>query len=78
MDSYNLSDLEKETLLLVVTSTFGNGDSPSNGKVNFSIVSVFILPSIMSVDCQCNFSFFLLQKLKNALLTMKQLSNKFR
>ncbi|XP_060115369.1 nitric oxide synthase, inducible [Heteronotia binoei] len=49
MDSYNLSDLEKETLLLVVTSTFGNGDSPSNGK-----------------------------KLKNALLTMKQLSNKFR
>nr|XP_056721020.1 nitric oxide synthase, inducible [Euleptes europaea] len=49
MDSYNLSDLEKETLLLVVTSTFGNGDSPSNGK-----------------------------KLKNALLTMKQLCNKFR
>ncbi|XP_077168526.1 nitric oxide synthase, inducible isoform X2 [Paroedura picta] len=49
MDHYNSSDLEKETLLLVVTSTFGNGDSPSNGK-----------------------------KLKNALLTMKQLSNKFR
>ncbi|XP_015277399.1 PREDICTED: nitric oxide synthase, inducible [Gekko japonicus] len=49
MDSYNLSDLEKETLLLVVTSTFGNGDSPSNGK-----------------------------KVKNALLTTKQLSNKFR
>ncbi|XP_052545039.1 nitric oxide synthase, inducible [Tympanuchus pallidicinctus] len=32
MDEYNISDLEKETLLLVVTSTFGNGDSPNNGK----------------------------------------------
>uniref|UniRef100_A0A8C2UBW6 Nitric oxide synthase n=1 Tax=Coturnix japonica TaxID=93934 RepID=A0A8C2UBW6_COTJA len=35
MDEYNISDLEKETLLLVVTSTFGNGDSPNNGKVLF-------------------------------------------
>lgn len=33
MDEYNISDLEEETLLLVVTSTFGNGDSPNNGKV---------------------------------------------
>uniref|UniRef100_A0A8D2LTW8 Nitric oxide synthase, inducible n=1 Tax=Varanus komodoensis TaxID=61221 RepID=A0A8D2LTW8_VARKO len=33
MDNYDPGDLEKETLLLVVTSTFGNGDSPSNGKV---------------------------------------------
>ncbi|NXM79089.1 NOS2 protein, partial [Serilophus lunatus] len=32
MDEYNVCDLEKETLLLVVTSTFGNGDSPGNGK----------------------------------------------
>uniref|UniRef100_A0A8B9GBV5 Nitric oxide synthase n=1 Tax=Amazona collaria TaxID=241587 RepID=A0A8B9GBV5_9PSIT len=32
MDEYNICDLEKETLLLVVTSTFGNGDSPNNGK----------------------------------------------
>ncbi|NWI87775.1 NOS2 protein, partial [Pitta sordida] len=32
MDEYNISDLEEETLLLVVTSTFGNGDSPVNGK----------------------------------------------
>uniref|UniRef100_A0A669PH31 Nitric oxide synthase, inducible n=1 Tax=Phasianus colchicus TaxID=9054 RepID=A0A669PH31_PHACC len=36
MDEYNISDLEKETLLLVVTSTFGNGDSPNNGKVLFA------------------------------------------
>ncbi|XP_039576696.1 nitric oxide synthase, inducible [Passer montanus] len=32
MDEYNICDLEKETLLLVVTSTFGNGDAPGNGK----------------------------------------------
>ncbi|XP_078535483.1 nitric oxide synthase, inducible [Lissotriton helveticus] len=32
MDKYKVSDLEKETLLLVVTSTFGNGDSPHNGE----------------------------------------------
>uniref|UniRef100_A0A8C0FLR7 Nitric oxide synthase, inducible n=1 Tax=Bubo bubo TaxID=30461 RepID=A0A8C0FLR7_BUBBB len=36
MDEYNICDLEKETLLLVVTSTFGNGDSPNNGKVIFT------------------------------------------
>uniref|UniRef100_A0A8C2U8W1 Nitric oxide synthase n=1 Tax=Coturnix japonica TaxID=93934 RepID=A0A8C2U8W1_COTJA len=51
MDEYNISDLEKETLLLVVTSTFGNGDSPNNGKVLFDseahIYAVFGLGSTM-------------------------------
>ncbi|XP_058416280.1 nitric oxide synthase, inducible [Diceros bicornis minor] len=32
MDEYLLSNLEEEQLLLVVTSTFGNGDSPGNGE----------------------------------------------
>nr|XP_004399692.2 PREDICTED: nitric oxide synthase, inducible [Odobenus rosmarus divergens] len=32
MDEYKLSYLEEEQLLLVVTSTFGNGDSPGNGE----------------------------------------------
>ncbi|XP_037665824.1 nitric oxide synthase, inducible isoform X1 [Choloepus didactylus] len=32
MAEYRLSDLEEERLLLVVTSTFGNGDSPGNGQ----------------------------------------------
>ncbi|XP_036392410.1 nitric oxide synthase 2b, inducible [Megalops cyprinoides] len=32
MDNYNLSDLENETFLAVVTSTFGNGDCPRNGE----------------------------------------------
>ena len=33
MDEYKLSHLEEEQLLLVVTSTFGTGDSPGNGEV---------------------------------------------
>lgn len=33
MDQYKASALEEEQLLLVVTSTFGNGDCPSNGQV---------------------------------------------
>ncbi|XP_053322027.1 nitric oxide synthase, endothelial [Spea bombifrons] len=32
MDQYDTVDLEHETLVLVVTSTFGNGDPPENGE----------------------------------------------
>uniref|UniRef100_A0A672P8J0 Nitric oxide synthase n=1 Tax=Sinocyclocheilus grahami TaxID=75366 RepID=A0A672P8J0_SINGR len=32
MEDYNFSELEKESLLIVVTSTFGNGDCPGNGE----------------------------------------------
>ncbi|MCT7981761.1 nitric oxide synthase oxygenase [Laspinema sp. A4] len=32
LDEYNTSTLASEKLLLVVTSTFGNGEMPSNGK----------------------------------------------
>ncbi|XP_051014042.1 LOW QUALITY PROTEIN: nitric oxide synthase, inducible [Acomys russatus] len=32
MDQYKASSLQEEQLLLVVTSTFGNGDCPSNGQ----------------------------------------------
>uniref|UniRef100_A0A8C5M157 Nitric oxide synthase n=1 Tax=Leptobrachium leishanense TaxID=445787 RepID=A0A8C5M157_9ANUR len=32
MDEYDISNLEKESLFLVVTSTFGNGDCPGNGE----------------------------------------------
>lgn len=34
MEEYDMSNLEYESLVLVVTSTFGNGDPPGNGEVN--------------------------------------------
>uniref|UniRef100_A0A8C4LA87 Nitric oxide synthase 3 n=1 Tax=Equus asinus asinus TaxID=83772 RepID=A0A8C4LA87_EQUAS len=34
MDEYDVVSLEHETLVLVVTSTFGNGDPPENGEVS--------------------------------------------
>ena len=41
MRDYDVVDLSHETLLLIVTSTFGNGDPPENGGVlnllNFSL-----------------------------------------
>jgi sulfite reductase alpha subunit-like flavoprotein len=33
MADYDMSSIEHEALLLVVTSTFGNGDPPENGEV---------------------------------------------
>ena len=33
MDAYDISNLEHEALVLVVTSTAGNGDPPENGLV---------------------------------------------
>ncbi|CAL8084386.1 unnamed protein product [Orchesella dallaii] len=32
MDEYDIINIEHETLILVVTSTFGNGDPPENGE----------------------------------------------
>uniref|UniRef100_A0AAR2LUL5 Nitric oxide synthase n=1 Tax=Pygocentrus nattereri TaxID=42514 RepID=A0AAR2LUL5_PYGNA len=39
MEEYDVVDLEHETLVLVVTSTFGNGDPPENGEVCNTAVS---------------------------------------
>ena len=35
MADYEIADLKREELLLVITSTFGNGDPPENGKVYY-------------------------------------------
>ena len=37
MDSYDVISLEHESLVLVITSTFGNGDPPENGEVSPSL-----------------------------------------
>jgi hypothetical protein len=34
MSDYNEVNLEHKNLILIVASTFGNGDAPDNGKVN--------------------------------------------
>lgn len=33
MDEYDFSRISKENLLMIVTSTFGNGEAPMNGEV---------------------------------------------
>lgn len=45
MDQYDMVYLVHETLVLVVTSTFGNGDPPENGEVNKATVSYRVLQS---------------------------------
>ncbi|NXD23279.1 NOS2 protein, partial [Spelaeornis formosus] len=54
MDEYNICDLEKETLLLVVTSTFGNGDSPGNGKV----ITPYSITQQSSLHLLCRYAVF--------------------
>ena len=43
MADYDVVNLEHETLLLIVTSTFGNGEHPDNGEVRGSQTVIFIL-----------------------------------
>jgi sulfite reductase alpha subunit-like flavoprotein len=33
MEDYDFDNIVKESLLLIVASTFGNGEAPDNGKV---------------------------------------------
>ncbi len=42
MEDYDFDGIEKESLLLVVTSTFGNGEAPDNGKASPSHTLEFL------------------------------------
>ena len=49
-----MENLQREKLLMIVTSTFGNGDAPTNGKVILSSVWIYLT----SFKCH-SFLFFL-------------------
>ncbi len=40
MDDYEIENLEQESLVVIVTSTFGNGEGPDNGKVGLFYVGI--------------------------------------
>lgn len=42
MSDYDISSIEHEALLLVIASTFGNGDPPENGEVSKSFIKSFL------------------------------------
>lgn len=56
MTDYNCDDLERETLILIVTSTFGNGQPPENGEVSV------VHQSLYSVCLNLLYSSFLFKK----------------
>lgn len=45
MEEYDVVHLEHETLVLAVTSTFGNGDPPENGEVRERCL-IHLVPSL--------------------------------
>jgi nitric-oxide synthase len=49
MDTYDVFNLEHEGLLLIVTSTFGNGDPPENGE-SFAKYLLRLSSIIVSID----------------------------
>jgi len=47
MDMYDVSRLGGEELLFIVTSTFGNGEAPENGKVLYCLTHYFIAKNLV-------------------------------
>jgi sulfite reductase alpha subunit-like flavoprotein len=42
MEDYDFDGIENESLLLIVTSTFGNGEAPENGKASLFYTLEFL------------------------------------
>lgn len=55
MSDYNKSLIANESLVIFVTSTFGNGDPPENGEVN-----IYIYMKIIHINkyVHCVFNIF--------------------
>ena len=52
MDDYDVVNLKKEAFVLIVTSTFGDGDPPENGVVRY-ILSTLPLAHAPENKCAC-------------------------
>ncbi len=42
MADYDVKKLERELLVIIVTSTFGNGEGPENGEVGPFFISIVL------------------------------------
>ena len=53
MDDVDVHELEHEQFVLIVTSTFGNGDPPENGEVRVVINCLWIMANVYVYDFGC-------------------------
>lgn len=49
MSDYDISSIEHEALLIVIASTFGNGDPPENGEVKKHLIFLFCLVNLIYI-----------------------------